>query len=123
MQRATLRVILPCFFFCLPPPSKDHAAVAKLVSAWPTINWDSCRLHYYHHVRDAQLVSACNILPALLLQAESLRSLRKASDASSGTGAESPHAPGASPSELHHASLKVASWSSQNGENPLSPRR
>lgn len=48
--------------------------------------------------------------------AESLRSLRRASEAgsSSGSGADSPHAHAAAASALHHANLKVASWSSQN---------
>ncbi|DBB05620.1 TPA: hypothetical protein ACH3X1_012239 [Trebouxia sp. C0004] len=45
---------------------------------------------------------------------ESLRSLRKASDDGRGSGTDSPHAHGATDRELHHASLKVASWSSQN---------
>lgn len=45
---------------------------------------------------------------------ESLQSLRKASDDGSGSGTDSPHAHGATDRELHHASLKVASWSSQN---------
>jgi len=54
----------------------------------------------------------------MVLQPESLRSLRKASDdgTGSGSGTDSPHAHGATDRELHHASLKVASWSSQNGE-------
>lgn len=52
----------------------------------------------------------------MVLQPESLRSLRKASDDGSGSGTDSPHAHGATDRELHHASLKVASWSSQNGE-------
>ena len=54
----------------------------------------------------------------MVSQPESLRSLRKASDdgTASGTGTDSPHAHGATDRELHHASLKVASWSSKNGE-------
>ncbi len=54
----------------------------------------------------------------MVLQPESLRSLRKASDdgTGSGSGIDSPHAHGATDRELHHASLKVASWSSQNGK-------
>ncbi|KAL3142364.1 hypothetical protein ABBQ38_002701 [Trebouxia sp. C0009 RCD-2024] len=48
--------------------------------------------------------------------AESLRSLRKPSEggSSSGSGTDSPHAHAAAASALHHATLKVASWSSQN---------
>ena len=54
----------------------------------------------------------------MVSQPESLRSLRKASDdgTASGSGTDSPHAHGATDRELHHASLKVASWSSKNGE-------
>ena len=56
-------------------------------------------------------MSPCDVQP------ESLRSLRKASEASSSSagGADSPHADAAAASALHHANLKVASWSSQNG--------
>ena len=58
----------------------------------------------------------CNLV---MLQPESLRSLHKASEDGScgGSGTDSPHAQGATARELHHASLKVASWSSQNGKS------
>ena len=62
------------------------------------------------------LSDICRLL-LFVLQPESLRSLRKASEdgSSNSGGTDSPHAHGATAHELHHASLKVASWSSQNG--------
>ena len=88
-------------------------------------DWFPMSLTFHHYCPYNECPYVENLLYCLSLtrtgdnlQPESLRSLKKASEDSGSVAgsSDSPLATGATPQELHHASLKVASWTSQSGK-------